>query len=223
MSTMTNIRAEVWKIVDQDPSIKLDLERGLVNIRALARYCAKLGIDGTENAIISAIRRYPKDNPIKKMYKTAQEMLNSTTFSTRSNIVNIAITKNSDIQELFPKLFACINYERGDTLRIVQGEGFIKIIVDERNLSKILDIIPKKLVLHLQKDLAEINMHLHPEAVKTPGIVLVTSGELTRNGINIYEIMSCVPEMLFFVDDKDLVKAYQILFNLCNSKNKIKS
>ena len=54
---MTNIRNEVWKRIDADPSIQLDLERGLINIRALARFCHHEGMEATEDALISAIRR----------------------------------------------------------------------------------------------------------------------------------------------------------------------
>lgn len=70
--------------------------------------------------------------------------------------------------------------------------------------------------MKIQDDLAEINMHLHPEAVNTPGIMLVLSTELMLNSINIYEITSCVPEMLIFVEEKDLLRAYQVLFELCH-------
>ena len=64
-------------------------------------------------------------------------------------------------------------------------------------------------------NLCEINMHLHPEAVNTPGIITTASTELAMNGINVMETMSCVPEMLWFVKEKDIVKAHQILHQLC--------
>ena len=135
-----------------------------------------------------------------------------------SHNINIALAKGKEANKALPRIFSIINFERGETLRIVQGEESIKILIDEKNLDKMLDIIPRNIILNIQKDLAEVNMHLHPEAVKTPGIVLVLATELIMNNVNMYEIMSCVPEMLIFVEEKDLLKAYQVLFELCHQK-----
>lgn len=45
----------------------------------------------------------------------------------------------------------------------------------------------------------------------TESILAVISNELAIKGINIMEFMSCFPEMLIFVDEKDMLKAYQVL------------
>ena len=133
------------------------------------------------------------------------------------------IETGKEAQETLPRLFSLINFERGETLRIVEGEESIKVLVDEKNLKKVLDLLPKRIIIKIQEDLAEVNIHLHPEAVNTPGIVLVISTELMLNSVNIYEIMSCVPEMLVFVEEKDLMKAYQTLFELCHKKENNKT
>lgn len=217
MINMTNIRADVWKLIDSDPSIKLDLERKLINVRALARYCRGRGINSTDDAVISAIRRYPMQNDAKKL-NMALEVAGKSTISTRSHIANIALKKGTEVKEMLPKLFPCVDYERSETLHISQGEESVRVMVDEKNLSDTLALIPKKLILNVRSGLAVINLHLHPEAVKTPGIAFVVTGELFRNNINMYEIMSCVPELLIFVEEKDILKAYQILFELCHKK-----
>jgi len=218
MTNSRSVKEEVWKLIDRDPSLKLDLERRLINARALARYCSSCGVEGSEDALISAIRRYPLDSRAKKQYDRAVDIVRRSAISSKSRVANIALRKGSDTQAILPKLFSVIDYERGETLRIVQGEESIKLLVDEKNLPRLLALIPQKLVLHVQKNLAEINLHLHDEAVKTPGIMLVITGELSRNNVNIYEIMSCVPEMLIFVDEADLMRAYGVLFDLCHGK-----
>ncbi|MFA5106267.1 MAG: hypothetical protein WC506_04885 [Candidatus Micrarchaeia archaeon] len=211
-------RSAVWKLIDRDPSIRLDMERGLVNARALARYCGRQGIPGSEDAIISAIRRYPQGNAAKKQYDEATLIASQSTISTKSHIVEISLKKSGDVQDILPKMFTCISFDRGETLRLVQGEEAIKVIIDEKNMDKVMAFIPRKLVISVLKGLAEINMHLHPQAVRTPGIMLVLTGEFARNNINIYEITSCVPEMLFFVEEKDILEAYRVLFELCHGK-----
>ncbi len=213
---MTNIRNEVWKRIDADPSLQLDLERGVINMRALARYLRQGGLEADEAALISAIRRYPKSSPVRKVYEDARRIVGQSTISTKSHIVSIALSKGEEAQAALPKLFSRVHYEKGETLRIVQGEESIKLLVDEKNADKLLELIPRRLVLKVQKGMAEINMHLHPQAVTTPGIMYVLCGELSRNRVNINEITSCVPEMLVFVDEKDLLRAYQVLFGLCH-------
>jgi hypothetical protein len=42
----------------------------------------------------------------------------------------------------------------------------------------------------------------------------ISAHELAIHNINILEAMSCFPELLFIVDEKDLLKAYQVLYHL---------
>ena len=102
-------------------------------------------------------------------------------------------------------------------LLIIQGEQSIKLIFNDKNKNKILSLFSKKSILVIQENLAEINIHLSEEAVKTPGILVVLTTELMMHNINIVETMSCVPEMLFFVHQKDIVKSYELLFKLCKA------
>ena len=101
-----------------------------------------------------------------------------------------------------------------------QADEAIKILVNEKNLETVQALFPNKKIIKIDKNLAEINMHFHPEAVNTPGIIAVISNELAVNGVNVMETMSCVPEMLWFVKDKDLLKAYNVFYQLCPPKEK---
>ena len=167
---MTNIRAEVWKLIDTDPSLRYDLERNLLNIRAVARYFMDLGIDASEDAIISAIRRYPKESKLKDYNKNVLKLLSKSTISTRSNIVNIAVSKGNHLKEILPQIFSIIKFEKGEILRITQGEENIRIIIDQKNFEQIIEVLPKKEILEIRKDLAEINIHLPKEVAQTRGL-----------------------------------------------------
>ena len=108
-----------------------------------------------------------------------------------------------------------IDYEKGQLLVLMQGDESIKIIINKKNEKKVLSCIDKRLILRIEDNLAQINIQLSDTAVKTPGIITVLSTELMMHNINVVEVMSCVPEMLFFVKQKDVVKAYELLFNMC--------
>lgn len=217
---MTNIVHEVWKILDSSPSIRRCMSYGLVNTTALARFMIeKKKIPGTLDAVSSAIRRYQPDS-YDQIFSIANNIVSFGSISTKSKLANIALTKDTEVEDLLPKLFSIIQFHRGDVLRIIQADEAIKILVNEKNLETVTNLFPKNKIIKIDRNLAELNMHLHPEAVNTPGIIAVISNELAMSGVNVMETMSCVPEMLYFVNEKDVLKAYNVLYQLCQSSNK---
>ena len=77
---MKNTVGEVWKFLDNNPCIKRDLSKGLINSRALAKYIVKTQkMDVTLDAIISAIRRYDiekKDDIFLNARKLVSQTIN---------------------------------------------------------------------------------------------------------------------------------------------------
>lgn len=214
---MKNTVGEVWKYLDNNPSIKTDMSLGLINIRALAKYIIKTQkMDATLDAVISAIRRYELSQQ-DDIFLDARELIGETiTLSTRSGLVEISLIKDDDVQRIIPELFEIIDHHRGEVLRIIQATESIKILVDGKNLEDATELFPKNKILKIDNNLAEINMHMPPQMIITRGILAVIANELAINGINIMEIMSCLPEMLLFVKEQDILKAYQVLYQLCH-------
>lgn len=215
---MKNIVGEVWKVLDNSPCIRRDLSRGLINARALAKYILKTQeMDTTLDAVISAIRRYELGRQ-DDIFITARKLIGQTiNLSTRSGLAEISLIKDDDVQRLLPELFDIIDYARGEVLRIIQATRSIKILIDEKNLENTTDLFPKDKILKIDRNLAEINIHMHQKMLNTRGILAVMANELAINSINIIEIMSCIPEMLLFVKEEDILKAYQVLYQLCHS------
>ena len=217
---MTNIVHNVWKMLDSSPSIRRCVSQGLINTTALARYIIEeKKVNATLDAVSSAIRRYQFDS-YDDLFSTANNIVSLGSISTKSKLANISFIKDSEVEEILPKLFSVIQFHRGDVLRIIQADEAIKILVNEKNLDTVENLFPKKKIIKIDRNLAELNMHLHPEAVNTPGIISVISNELAINGVNVMEMMSCVPEMLWFVNEKDVLKAYNVLYQLCQPTKK---
>jgi len=213
---MTNITHQVWKLLDNDPCIRRAMSKGLINTTALAKYfITKKQAEGTLEAVSSAIRRYDV-NRYEDIYSVANKIVSLGEISTKSKLVNVSVIKDSEIEDLLPKLFPIIQFHRGDVLRIIQADEAIKILVNEKNLKTVQELFPKKKILKTDRNLAELNMHLHPDAVKTPGILSIISNELAIHEVNVMETMSCVPELLWFVKEKDVLKAYNVLYQLCS-------
>ena len=215
---MKNTVGEVWKFLDNSPCIRRDLSRNLINARALAKYIIKeIKMDATLDAVISAIRRYEL-NRQDNIFLIANKLISQTiNLSTRTGLAEITLLKDNDVQKLLPELFEIIHYVRGDVLRVVQADESIRLLIDKKNLEKITQVFPEDKIIKIDVNLAEINMHMHPKMRTTQGILAAISNELAINGINIIEIMSCFPEMLFFVKEEDVLKAHQVLHKLCHS------
>jgi len=217
---MTSIAKTIAKEIEDDAIIRRSLEKGIVSMKALAVYLIKKNnLDASADAVVSAIRRYKEENPLEKKYEKANEVISkSSDIRITTNIVEVAVEKNEECQKILQKTFNMVSYEKGEILLIIQGEKSIKLIINAKNKEKILLLFSKKSIIHVEDNLAEINIHLSEDAVKTPGIISTLSTEFMIHDINIYESMSCVPEMLFFVKQRDVMKAYQVLSMLVNIK-----
>lgn len=217
---MTSIAKTIAKEIEDDVVVRRALEKGIVSMKSLAVHLIrKRNLDASADAVISAIRRYKEETPLEAKYEKARDVISkSSDIRITTNILEISVEKNQETQNTLQKAFALISYEKGEILLIIQGEKSIKLIINSNNREKILSLFSKKSVLHVEDNLAEINIHLSDDAVKTPGIISTLSTEFMLHDINIYESMSCVPEMLFFVKQKDVMKSYEILSNLVSMK-----
>jgi aspartokinase len=213
---MTNITHDVWKTLDNDPSIRRELQRGLINTSALARYLLKeKKIEGTLDAVINAIRRYQFDQYDDIFTKAGKILSQAVNISTKSNLVEISLIKDSDVQKALSEVFKVISYIRGDTLRIMQANDSIRLLIDKKNMDDVLSLLPKNKIISKETHLAEINIYIHPLMQKTPGILAMLANELSINEINIVEVMTCPPEMLFIIKQGDFQRASDVIHQLC--------
>ena len=215
---MTNITREVQRFLDHDAAIRRDLARGIINRRALASYVrkhlhTKAGID----AIISAIRRYETEAREEGLFAKAGALIRHAKVSTKTGIAIISLLRDSGVQEVLPRLFSAISYGRGEIIRIIQADESIKVIVDEKNVDKVTGMVNKSSVVSVKNNVAEINMRLTEISGKVPGVLAMLDTELANNNISILETCSCVPEVLWFFEQKDLLNAHKTFMELIES------
>lgn len=213
-----NITRSVAKLLDQDSRLRFCVSSGIANVRALSFHIIKhLKLSYNDiDAVISAVRRYHAEAQSDEKYARAVSVVAKSKITTKTGIAIIALVKDKDVQKELPKLFSIIEYARGEVLRIIQAEESIKIIIDQENVDKVTELFSKH-KLKVQKSLAELNMKVHPSASKVPGVLAMICSELSSNDINIVETMSCVPELLWFVDESDVLMAHKALFEMSES------
>lgn len=213
---MSNTVHQVWKFLDDNPCIRKTMQQGLVNTRALAKHIIKeQKMEASLDAIIGALRRYELGR-YDDVFKEAHNIiLRNVNLSTRNNLSVISLNKDAEVQENLPQLFEIVHYIKGDILRITQANESIKILFDTKNLEAVKRLFPRNKIISIERNLAEINMSLDSKMQETKGILAIITTELAINGVNIVEAITCPPELLWFVQDQDLVNAYNILCALC--------
>ncbi|MBD3164461.1 hypothetical protein GF323_04625 [Candidatus Woesearchaeota archaeon] len=209
---MTNITHEVWDFINKYPEIKKNLTNEIINIRALANFIIKKeNLDASMHSVISAIRRYDKEK-IKHFENQAGDILKDSKISTKSRIVSIIMSREFDfLEEIMPQIYASIDVSKGELLRIAQGRRAIEIFIDHSKKSDILDIIPDRKIYKITENLGEINIHLDERRGDCLGLVPTITNELALTGINIVEIIGCMPEIIIIVNERNISKAHDTL------------
>jgi len=221
MANSTRTSSEIVRqIIETDGVIKYGMARGLINIRALARYIqVETGGATTFEAIVSAIRRYPiKETSEKRM--AIGRMI--TKLSMKNKMVNVAIRNDSEAPLAFARFAGEIDYARGETLRVVSGPEAVTLLMDSKNLDKLTSTIPKKSIIMIIRNLAEIIVYHSEAIVRRPGNVAAVTTELAMNDVNMLDCAATYgppPQIAIVVDEKDALRAYQSLERLSQAEH----
>jgi class 3 adenylate cyclase len=160
---------------------------------------------------VSLVRKYIARESEGKHESMKNLMLKLTL---KDKIVVIALTNNPEMPRLLAKFSAEVDYSRGETLHIVSGIETVKVVTDSKNLEKLMKIIPRKRILTVTRDAAEIVISLADSVLNTPGVVATISTHLARNGINLIEYITCSPHAIVVIEEKDALRSYQLLENM---------
>lgn len=213
---MTNLTQEIWNFLDSEPSIRKELGRGTINVMALSKHIIKTkSLNCSIDAVISSVRRYISEKKFSMNFPKVEEIIKSSRISTKTRIAAIAMKRESRIIELLPNVFPLVELNRGDVMRLSEGKESIKLLVDEKNLQKILDLFPKDKIIGVTKNLSELNITFGTGSIETVGVLATITNALAVKGINVVETIGCLPEFMIFLDTKDILKAHEAMIELC--------
>lgn len=212
--TQININLLLQNFFNKNPDIRKASAKGIVNRRALAKYIIeeeKLNKSMFE-ALITALRRFE----IKPEKKESLNLFKEIKISTKDNLSIIYLEKSEEVLKSISKVVNLINFNKNETLKIVQGTLSIKIFIDDFNIKKIKDMFSSKDIIAIYSKISELNLIFPEDAPKTKGIIAYVTAELAINDINIIEIITGRPELIVYVNEKDLLKAYETIQRLKN-------
>lgn len=213
---MPNTTQKIWEILNQEEIVKKTLYQKLINHRALARYLQqKYFLDASIDSIISAIRRFEISEGFKDQFEKVPKLLSGSDISTKNNLVVLTLRRDVIIYENLLKFLKEIEKTKRHKFRYVLGETSLKVIADSDALPLIERSFDKKKVLFEKKDLGEIKIHLEPKLHGTRGVAAKIISEISQQDINIVEVLTCLPDFLIYVSEKDLPKAHETMIKLC--------
>jgi len=200
--------------IEKDPVIRIGLARGLINVRALARRMqVETHEETTFEALVAAIRRYPiKETAAKR--RSMGGLL--TKLGMKNRIADVTIRNAPEIPVLLGRFSEEVDYARGETLSIVSGSKNVRVVLDEKNLDKLIKMVPKNSVLGVLRNLAAVIITYDERAYTTPGFSAAMFNELAMEGINVDDFIQSPPDGFYIVAEKDALRAYQALERLSN-------
>lgn len=202
---MESINQQVWRAMQTDPAVMRDMQRKLINSRALAKYLInKYEIKASLDAVISSIRRFPLA-AYQEEEKNLQNIFRDSVISTKNNIACITISMPPN------QVFAKLSGTALPMVRMTTGTDEVKILVENGQAEKISKLFKNA---HVERDLSEISVTVAEKAIKTKGVLARIAAELALANINIHEMLTCPPQFLIYVSQKDIVKAHERIIML---------
>ncbi len=216
------------KFVDEMPFLHEALGKHLINYGAVAqmlkpRIDRELDKDVKLHAIIMALRRYGED--IVRKHESAKIMKvfeKGSELSMKSGLCDITVSKSRTLFEKLKKIYEIIDYEKGDVLNVVHGNLAVTIITNEKHEEKILDMLGKEKIIHIEDDLVQVSLRFPEEFLYTPGVLYQMTREFLWHNVNLIEIVSSLTELNFMIKRKDAVKGYSALEDLLTSSKKVR-
>ncbi|MBS3135751.1 hypothetical protein J4401_02215 [Candidatus Woesearchaeota archaeon] len=211
---MSQIEQNFRLFLSRNPEIEKCCQNGLINRRSLARRIIDDGIANKNqlDAAIAMLRRFDYG----KEEKGSEGIFKNVKVTIKNNILIASFEKSKEIVRKAPQIMAHINYDRGDTLKVVVGSTQLKVFIDAEKQKIMDELFSGYKVLHRDKNISEISMQFPDISIKTKGIISVITRELLVHGVNITELLTASPELLVYVNEEYVLKSYEIINALRN-------
>ena len=214
---MVSISRIVQRYIEGKPMLQEGLARGIINYAGLAEEMLdfveeQFGKKVKISAVVMALRRY-SETVRKKIVKEIPFDFESEIIM-KTNICDLTIVKtNSAIMKL-EKLYRFVDFEKGDTLNVIQGNYEVTIVLSQKYLKKINELLKGEKILNIEKDLVSLTLQYPKKFLYTPGILSTATRKLAWENINIFENISTMTEIIFIVSKKDAMRSYYALQEL---------
>jgi len=208
-----NINQEVRRIIDNNIAIRKLLSEGLINTLALARKILKdYRLGCTLSAVLSAIRRYQEKLEYKDYLKNIYTLLKDSTLTTKTKLFSVLLRKTVDTRKKLAKLYS--EMDPNETFVVFEVSKYLKIILDKQRKKKIEGLFLKNEIIDTEENIGLLHISYSVDVTKTPGVFALLANELGANDISIVDSMICHSEHIIIVEEKNIQKAFNVIFSL---------
>lgn len=207
-----NITRLTEQYIQEHPSIKDCLRKGMINYSALTRQIAhEVNLELMKNfdAILIACRRYYRKLRKEKVFEEKIiDILKKSKLEVKNKIIVAVIEKDIYFNHLLE--LQKIIKNKAEVFHVIEGSSAITLITAEEFRDDIKKLFKNK-IIKTTENLAEVTLKSTEELEKTPGVIAYLTSLLSESGINILETMSTWTDTLFVIDEKDIAKVMSVL------------
>lgn len=209
---MSQIEQRLESLLARRPEIEKCYQAGLLNRRALARFLVAIGAAGPEqlDAVVAAIRRHDFREPDAG----AQDLFPDLRISVKDRILILDFEKEKGLLRRLERVIGQIDYDRGDTLKVVVGTASIKLFIDRKKAGALRFLVEEFRLRARHDSVNEISLSFPDAASSTRGVLSVLTRELALHDIVITELLTASPELLLYVKDEYVTRTFDVLRTL---------
>lgn len=216
---MVTVSHMVQKIVNDRPFLQEAITECIVSYAALAKRIKReveeeMGKEVKLFAIIMALRRYSEK--IRKSHKRIRFDFRSEVIM-KTNLCDICVAKSPRLMSGLKGLYSVVDFGKGDTMNVSQGNYEISIVTNEKYRGNLLKRLKNERLIEIRENLVSLSLRFPGEFFETPGVIFEVVRRISWEGINIYEAISTNTEFTLVISKRDSVKAYKILQSLTES------
>ena len=205
---MSQLEQGFRQYMSRHPEILRCCSQGLINRRSLARYLISVGIaEGSEmESVVAMLRRFD----FGKAKKSTPSLFDDMRVTIKDKVIILDFPKEKELLVMLHDLILSTAFDKGDTLKVVMGTLSFKVIIDEQKKKSFSSLI-RKFSAHTYAGISEMSLLFPGEAIQEAGIVSTITTELAVHEINIIEVLTATPELLIYLEDKDVVEAFEVI------------
>jgi aspartokinase len=207
--------------VEKRPMLKQMLLKGLINHSALARTIMDEEQLTNEEAVTAALRRHVSEvgAEIVGPDEAIRSLLSESSLNMKNRIASITAKGDWQVLARLEKAMKGFMGQK-DLLQFILGTETLTIITEECDVDEIVTAVGKEYIIKTRMGLAEVAVVCPAKIEQTAGVVTHLSSLLSQNGVNVVEMASCYRDVIFLVEEKDVMKAYDILGHSFRPKSK---
>jgi hypothetical protein len=218
VSPVAEVRRQIERIIESDPTIRTGLFRGIINSRGLSRYILEnFAVDSTTDAVLGILRRYPVDGGRKEDHRLA---LKDCHISMRGGMAYLIVENSPDIMRRVAELAGTIRSTRGETFRVVVSSDSVRIIAGRDALDSFKESLRTKEIIKYSTELAEVTILLPDGPENLGSIATAITAQLTLNGIDPVGMLVCPPEDILIVSESDASRTFEAIQQLLKEEVK---